>query len=647
MNEEKNLNLMTEEEYQAMKAAEMAEAKAWMDAIAASKDPIVMYKKGRPVCDLKQLFESSAELFDDKVLYHQIMKGDKEFSTVSYRQALGHVRALGTRLIDLGLKDAHIGVIGPNCYEWVESYHAIIGGTGIVVPLDRELPQDELENLCISGEIKAVICCSDKHYEMFQSIQKNGKTNLEMVIGINKDEHENPDKGYYSWNLLRDEGQALVEGGDRRFIDARIRNTDLAAIIFTSGTTGVAKGVMLCHRNLCADVMISQPYLEVRPSDIFFSVLPLHHTYECTCSMLEGLYMGSSLAFCRGLKYITKDMQMVQPTFLLAVPAIYEKFYRTIQKSLIKQGKDKALKMLLAINNITSKIGINVAAKAIDQITAQFGGKIRMFIAGGAKVDPDVLAFFRSLGIKTLQGYGLTETAPMVALNPDQWKYMKNDSAGRVFMHTEYKVVNSDDDGNGELCFRGPQVMMGYYNNPEATKACMEDGWFHTGDLGHVDEDRYVYITGRMKNVIIASNGKNVFPEELEEKLMRSKFIEECMVWADESGEETGHKGIWATIRIDKEHVAEELGLDSPKELDASNTDASNTDATNAVARNAVASNKSTDQAIRELIGAEIDKVNAENPDWKAIRNFRIRKADFVKTTGMKIRRFVPENKEA
>ena len=616
MNNQVDLEKMTNEEYQAMKAAEMAEAKNWMDAIAESSDPIVMYKKGRPVCDLKQLFESSAELFGDKVLYHQIMKGDKEFSTISYREALTHVQGLGTRLIDLGLKGAHIGVIGQNCYEWVESYHAIIGGTGIVVPLDRELPKQELESLCNNGGIRAVICCSDKYYNLFKEIKDDGDTDLEYVIGVNRDEHEDPDDGLYSWNLLRSEGMELVKNGDRRFLDARIRNTDLAAIIFTSGTTGVAKGVMLSHRNLCADVMISQPYLEVRPSDIFFSLLPLHHTYECTCSMLEGLYMGSSLAFCRGLKYITKDMQMVQPTFLLAVPVIYEKFYNTIQKSLKKQGQEKTFKRLMAINAVTSKIGINIASSVIEKITAQFGGRIRMFIAGGAKVDPEVLAFFRSLGIKTLQGYGLTETAPMVALNPDQWKYMKNDSAGRVFMHTECKVENPDDDGNGELCFRGPQVMLGYYNNEEATEACMEDGWFHTGDLGHIDDDRYVYITGRMKNVIIASNGKNVFPEELEEKLMRSKFIEECMVWADESGDETGHKGIWATLRIDQEHVDDELG-------------------------------KGADEAaVRELIEREIDAVNAANPDWKAIRNFRIRKADFVKTTGMKIKRFVAENKE-
>ena len=615
MNNQIELNRMTDEEYRAMKAAEMAEAKAWMDAIAASDDPIVMYKKGRPICDLKQMLESSAEIYRDKVLYHQVMKGDKEFSTVSYNEVLAHVRGLGTALIDLGLKDAHIAVIGQNCYEWVESYHAVIGGTGIVVPLDRELPQDELENLCIAGEIKAVICCADKYYNMFKEIKDGGKTELQFVIGVNRDEHEDPSNGLYSWNLLREEGMTMVENGDRRFIDARIRNTDLAAIIFTSGTTGVAKGVMLSHRNLCADVMISQPYLEVRPSDIFFSILPLHHTYECTCSMLEGMYMGASLAFCRGLKYITKDMQLVHPTFLLAVPAIYEKFYNQIQKALVKQGKDKAVKKLLAINNVTSKIGINIAGSAIEQITAQFGGRIRMFIAGGAKVNPEVLAFFRSLGIKTLQGYGLTETSPMVALNPDQWKYMKNDSAGRVFMHTDCKIDNPDENGNGEICFRGPQVMLGYYNNQEATDACMEGDWFHTGDLGHIDDNRYVYITGRMKNVIIASNGKNVFPEELEEKLLRSKYIEECMVWADESGELTGHKGIWVTLRVDQEQIAEALGKDADAE------------------------------AIRKLIDAEIDKVNEGNPEWKAIHNFRIRTSDFIKTTGMKIRRFIPENK--
>lgn len=612
------LDKMTEEEYRALKAAEMAEAKAWMDEIAASKDPAVMYRKGRPVCDLKQLFESSVENFGDKVLYHQIMKGDKEFSTISYREALKHIRGLGTALIDLGLKGEHIAVIGPNCYEWVETYHAVAGGTGVIVPLDKELGQEDLEKFCNEGDVTAVVCCSDKHYKLFKEIKSSKRTGIKYVFGINQDEHEDAKQGLYSWNLLRAEGMRLVEEGDRRFIDARIRNTDLAVIIYTSGTTGDAKGVMLSHRNLCADVMISQPYLEVRPSDIFFSVLPIHHTYECTCSMLEGLYMGASLAFCRGLKYITRDMQMVHPTFLLAVPLIYEKFYKTINKTLVKEGKDKQLKMLFAINKVTSKIGINIAKSAIEKITAQFGGNIRMFIAGGAKVNPEVLEFFRNLGIKTLQGYGLTETAPMVALNPDQWHLMRNDSAGKVFKHTEYKVVDPDENGNGELCFRGPQVMLGYYKNPTATEACMEDGWFHTGDLGHVDKDGYVYITGRQKNVIIASNGKNVFPEELEEKLLRSQYIDECMVWSDENQKEAGKKGIFVTLKVDKENLKNLLGKD------AENRD-----------------------KVMKVLEQEIDAINETMPDWKNIRHIVIKSGDFVKTTGMKIKRFVKENREA
>jgi long-chain acyl-CoA synthetase len=328
--------------------------------------------------------------------------------------------------------------------------------------------------------------------------------------------------------------------------------------------------------------------------------------------------MGASMAFCRGLKYITKDMQAVRPTFLLAVPLIYEKFYNTIQKTLRKQGQDKLVNTLFAINNYTSKIGINVAKPIAKKIMAQFGGNIDMFIAGGARVDPKVLAFFRSMGIPCLQGYGLTETSPMVALNPDQWKYMRNDSAGKLFQFTECKIIDKDEDGNGEICFRGPMVMMGYYKNQEATDASMENGWFHTGDIGHLDADNYVYITGRKKNVIIAANGKNVFPEELEEKIARSPYIEECMVWADETNEDRMLRGIYVTLRPDRENVRDALG-----------------------------DNADDDSAVLALVSSEIDKLNAQWPDWKRVKHIVLRKGEFNKTTGMKIRRFVEENKLA
>ena len=613
-----DLDSMSDDEYKALKEAEFADMKFMADSIATSDVPEVMYRIGRPVTDLKMMMESGADVYGyDKVLYHQIMPGDDHFTEFSYGQVRDDVRGLGTALMKLGLKGAHVGIIGANCYEWAETYFAVTGGLGVAVPLDKELSKEELGNLVDMGDIKAVVCCQDKYYDIFKEI-KAQKKGLEVVIGVNKKEHEDPKKGLYSWNLLREEGKRLIEDGDRSYLDARVRASDMASIVFTSGTTGVSKGVMLSHRNLCSDVLIAQPYLEVCPSDIFFSVLPIHHTYECTCTMLEGIFMGASMAFCRGLKYITKDMQMVHPTYLLAVPLIYEKFYSTIQKTLKKQGQDKLVNTLFATNHYTSKVGLNIAKPIAGKIMAQFGGNIDMFIAGGARVDPKVLAFFRNMGIPCLQGYGLTETSPMVALNPDQWKYMRNESAGKIFQFTEWKIVDKDEEGNGEICFRGPQVMMGYYKNPEATAACMEDGWFHTGDVGYVDADDYVYITGRRKNVIIAANGKNVFPEELEEKIARSPYVEECMVWADEDNEDRMARGIYVTLRPDRENVKEALGERADDE-----------------------------GAVLALISSEIDKLNAHWPDWKRVRHIVIKKSEFNKTTGMKIRRFVEENKLA
>ena len=613
-----DLDKMTDAEYKELKEAEFADMKFMADSIATSDVPEVMYRIGRPITDLKMMMESGADEYGwDKVLYHQIMPGDDHFTEFSYGQVRDDVRALGTAMMKLGLKGAHIGIIGSNCYEWAESYFAITGGLGVAVPLDKELSAEELTNLVNMGDIKAVICCQDKYYDIFREI-KAQKNCLDFVIGVNRKEHEDPKKGLYSWNLLREEGKKLIEDGDRSYLDARVRASDMAAIVFTSGTTGVSKGVMLSHRNICSDVLIAQSYLEVVPDDVFFSVLPIHHTYECTCTMIEGLFMGASMAFCRGLKYITKDMQMVHPTFLLAVPLIYEKFYNTIQKTLKKQGQDKLVNSLFAVNHYTSKVGLNVAKPIAKKIMAQFGGNIDMFIAGGARVDPKVLAFFRNMGIPCLQGYGLTETSPMVALNPDQWRYMRNESAGKIFQFTECKIVDKDEDGNGEICFRGPQVMMGYYKNPEATAECMEDGWFHTGDVGYVDEDNYVYITGRRKNVIIAANGKNVFPEELEEKIARSPYVEECMVWAVEDKDDSLDRGIYVTLRPDMENVKEALG------------------------------DRAGDEgAVKALISSEIDKLNAHWPDWKRVKHIVIKKSEFNKTTGMKIRRFVEENKLA
>lgn len=607
---------MTEEDFNRLKEKEMAEMTEIMNKVNNSPSEYVLYRDGRAVTDVKNMLETSAEIYGEAPAFYQKFSAAEPFKPISYNKLLDDVNALGTALIDIGLSGEHIGVIGQNCYEWAESYLAVICGAGVVCPLDKELFEDELAQLLVKGDITAVITM-EKYYDTFRRIMMKGNTGLKFVITTGRDDDEDAASGLLSWSKLREYGRKLVEDGDRRFIDAKVINTEPAQIMFTSGTTGVSKGVVLTNKNLCVNVMIAQTQLKVKHDDIFFSILPIHHAYECTCTFLESLYMGSSMAFCRGLKYILKDMQEIRPTMILSVPLIYDKFYNRINKELRRQGKDKQLAALFKINKVTSKLGINVVRGVAHKITDMFGGRLRMMIAGGAPLDKKVMEFFNNLGMWMLQGYGLTECSPMVALTPDQRKYMKPETAGRVFETIECKIADKDEDGVGEICFRGPNIMLGYYKEPEKTAEVLKDGWFYTGDLGYLDENGFVYITGRKKNVIITANGKNVFPEEIEFYLSKSRYIEECMVWGDENNEDPFKRGIYATIRPAKEEVEEELG---------ENYD---------------------DEQLEALIGREVDAINGELPLFKRVSHIVIRKREFDRTTAMKIRRFVEDNKQS
>ena len=601
-------------EYREIKAKEMEEMQAMMDTIKDSTDPAIRYTWRRAVTDIKNILETSAELYGDKPLFLQKFDKNKPFQEISYSKVLADVNALGTALIELGLKGKHIGVIGKNCYEWAESYLAVVGGTGVVVPLDKELNEDELSQLTASGELSAVITM-DKHYDIFKRIKERDDNNLKFVINAGMHNHEKADKGLLSWHKLREHGYELVEAGDRNFIDAEIINTDMAIILFTSGTTGTSKGVMLNNKNICSNVMVAQTFLNIEVGDVFFSVLPIHHTYECTCTFIESMYCGATMAFCQGLKHIVKDLQEVKPHLMLAVPLIYENFYSKITRQIKKSGKEKQLNTLIKLSKVTKRVGIDVSKPATKKITETFGGRIKTMIVGGAAIDGDIMGFFRDLGITAIQGYGLTETSPMVSLNPEDPKLIDNASAGHLLPFVECMIADKGDNGIGEICFRGPNIMMGYYKNQESTDDVIIDGWFHTGDLGYLSDKDYVYITGRKKNVIIAANGKNVFPEELEFYLMKNECIEECMVWGDEDNEDSLKRGIYATIRPSKEIIAEELGEDA------------------------------TDEQVREYIERIVDKQNETMPLFKRINHVIIREREFDKTTGLKIRRFVEDNK--
>lgn len=601
-------------DYKELKASELKRAEAVVEALNTSKDPYVVYKTSRPITDLKHMLNTSVELYADNVAFRQRFEKDKPFREITYREALDTVNGLGTALIAHGLKGKRISVIGENCYQWATSYLAAVCGTGVVVPLDKELSAEELKQLVIEADVSAVLFAK-KYEKMFKEMMASGDTNLEVLVNFSP--ADQCGEGVFSWESLVEEGKKLVESGDRSFIDAEIYADEMSVLLFTSGTTGIAKGVMLSHRNICEDLMSAPTILNVNTWDIFFSVLPVHHTYECTCGFLMPLYKGASIAYCEGLKYIVKNLAEVQPTMILAVPLIFESLYNNIMKSVRKQGKEGLVRKVLALNKVTKKIGLDLNKLLLKDILKVFGGRMRVLISGGAAIDPAILQFFNDLGFISVQGYGLTECAPMAALNPDNHKYMRNSSVGHILPGMEVKIEDKNEDGVGEICLKGPNVMMGYYNMPEETAKVIKDGWFHTGDLGYVDDEDFIYITGRKKNVIITANGKNVFPEELEYYLGRSSMVSESMVWAqeDESGQDTV---IVATIKPDMEEVEAAIGKEAAADA----------------------------EQIEKLLWTEVDKINESLPFFKKIKKITVRREEFEKTTGKKIKRFVESNKD-
>lgn len=597
---------MNHKEYEAIKAKEWEAAQARVEAIRESKDPRVLYRDIRPIIDLKHMLMTSVELYGDRPAFHVKDTSASPYRSITYKQLKADVDHLGTSLVSLGLQGKKISIIGDNSYPWAVSYLAAACGTGIVVPLDKELPANELEQLIAQGDVECVLFAK-KFESIFRDIKAAGKTALSTLINLDAEEEKD---GVLSFQELLKKGEDQLAQGDLRFVDAVIDREVLGILLFTSGTTGISKGVMLSHGNIAENLMASPTLVEVTPNDVFFSVLPIHHTYECTDGFLMPIYRGSSIAICEGLKHILKNLEEAKPTMFLCVPLIMESIYKRIWKTAEKSGSAGKLRKLLKINRVTRKVGINLVPK---KITNVFGGRMKTMICGGAAIDPAILDGINDFGINCLQGYGLTECSPICALNPDKAK--KSASAGYIPPGFEIKIDQPDPvTGIGEICAKGGHIMMGYFHNEEATNEVLKDGWFHTGDLGYLDQENYVYITGRKKNVIITKNGKNVYPEELEYYLGKIPYVEESMVWAKdaETGDDTV---ICASIKIDQEEIQGVLG------------------------------EVFTDQQAAELLWQEIDKINDDIPYFKRIKKIDVRRTDFEKTTGKKIKRFVDANK--
>lgn len=564
--------------------------------------------KTRNIIDLRDMLRQSEQLFGDKNAF--IVKDEKEdHRGITYSQFKSDVDAFGTALLDLGLKDKFIAVIGENRYEWCVTYISVVNGVGVITPLDKELPPNEIENLLTRSGASAVVFSQKFADEM----KRIAKTLPSVQYFINMD-IEDDEQDVLSFKRLVEKGKALIAQGDRTYLDCEIDAERISILLFTSGTTGLAKGVMLSHKNICSNIVAVRSTVYVDENDSVLSILPLHHTYECTIGFLTIIYCGGSIAFNEGLKYIVKNLKEYKPTILVVVPLILENMYKKVwEQARKKRGMTTKLKVALSTSNLLYKsLKIDIRRRLFKQIHENIGGRVRLFVTGAAAIDPEVSRGFGKMGIRAVQGYGLTETSPLVAGNRDT--ICVDGSVGLPIPGVSMKIDNPNENGVGEIIVKGDNVMLGYFEDEEATKQVLKDGWFYTGDLGYVDKDGIYYIAGRSKNVIVTKNGKNIFPEEVEAYINRSPFVQESLVWG-KYDEDSGETYVNAQIFPNIDAIKEKLSV----------------------------TNISIDELMR-FFKDIIRNVNKNMPMYKRIRQFTIRENEFVKTTTRKIKRYMEES---
>ena len=550
--------------------------------------------------DIRELVNETVKTYPDNIAF--IIKekqGEKiTYKNITYKMLKEDIDALGTALIDLGLRDKKIAIIANNRYEWCISYLATLCGVGIVVPLDKSLPAGEIESLLQRSYADAVIF-ENKYSEIMENIKQNSTNNVEYYICMDNAEN----KEHISLNDLLAKGKALLTTKDTRFKDAIIDPEKMNIILFTSGTTSASKAVMLSQKNIVSNIHALNSIIKVEPTDRNLAFLPLHHTFGST-GLLFFISNGVSNVFCDGLKYIQKNLQEYKVTIFVCVPLLLEAMDKRILKEIDKQGKTKLIKIVTKISNFLLKFGIDIRRKVFKDIINNLGG-LRMAVSGAAGIDKNVVENFTNFGIETVQGYGLTETAPVITAENDE--NIRYGSVGFPLKNVEIEIFEPNEQGIGEVIAKGPNVMLGYFENEEATKEVLIDGWFHTGDLGYVDKDGFLFITGRKKNVIVMKNGKNIYPEELEALITTLPYVAENMVFGIPTRDDD--LDLAAKIVYNKEYVEETFGEISKEEL-------------------------------QEKIWQDIKKINKTMPPYKYIREIIVTDEPMIKTTTQKVKRF-------
>ncbi len=553
---------------------------------------------------IKEVFDRSTTLYKDRDFILEKFEKKGEYKKITFGKFREDVINLGTALESLpDLKEKRAIVIGENTYYWYVSYMSLLCSSFIAVPVDKELPENEIINLANRSRAEIIIY-SKKKKETIEKI-KSKLTKTKLFVEMYSDAELNTETKTIGIENLIKKGKEKVDNNDDSFMKIQIDPEEFKVLIFTSGTTANSKGVMICNRNLAENINAVSAYVKLYPEDRFFSVLPLHHTYESTIGFLLPLATGTSIAVCEGLKHIVQNLKETEPTIILAVPLLIESIYRKINSNIEKSHKEGLVNSMIHITNALSAVNIDIKRKVFREIHENLGGKLRFIVSAAAPIDEKVGKWVQDIGIVFLQGYGLTETAPIAALTPEYEPTVG--SVGKPVICAEIKIDDPDEKGEGEILIKSTTLMLGYYEDEEATKEAIQDEWFHSGDIGRVDEKGYIYITGRCKNVIVTQNGKNIYPEEIELSLGKIKEIKECMVY----GKEDEGKELVITARVipNREYIEEVHGKDI------------------------------TDEEIHKIIWKQIKEINKGLTSYKAIKQLEIKNTEFVKTTTMKIKR--------
>ena len=549
--------------------------------------------------DLKDMLNQTGEVYGDRPAYIFKTEEKGKFRTITHKEFRENINALGT--IQMGLKDKRIALISENRYEWELSYLAVASGVGVIVPLDKALPDNELESLILRSQVEAIIY-SSKYDVIMNTLREKKNTNLKYFISMDLEENT---QGIYAEKALVEKGKKLLTDGNKTYIDAKIDSEKMGIMLFTSGTTAMSKAVMLSHKNLVTNVMDIIQRFDLTDEDRFLSFLPLHHVFECTVGFLYPISIGGSIAFCEGVKHMAENIKEFEITAMISVPAVFDIIYRKVMKTIEKKGKLANLEKGKKVSQFLLKMKIDLRKQLFKEVHESLGPKLKLVVTGGAALDPETEKGFNDLGFDVEQGYGLTETAPVIAAETPKCRRLG--SIGKKFPSVEVKIDDPDEEGIGELMAKGPSIMLGYYENEEATKSALEsDGWFHTGDLARIDKDGFIYISGRKKSVIVLNNGKNVFPEEIETLLNKVEGIKETFVF--EKKEDDGDVKVCVEIVYDKELIKELYNIEG-------------------------------EENIKEFLWDKVKEVNKLMPKYKYVREMVITEEPLIKTTTLKIKR--------